>query len=150
MDSRISLMGLEVLGESGDGGGIFAGSDEQDFALVKIDEQGNVVLAAAGGGLIDADLSDGGMVGFAARRIHVMVEDAPNQGVVFTDQARGSQDGHGLDELEDEGFKQQGEAAVGLWPRVRRRGERRSGNIRRGGCGRGDRFGAGRSSSGAR
>lgn len=108
----ISLMGAEVLSEGGDGGGIFAGSDEQDFALLEIDEQGNVVLAAAGSGLIDADLSDGGMVGLAAGRIHVMVEDAPNQGVVFTDQARGGQDRHGLDESEDEGFKQQGEAAV--------------------------------------
>ena len=34
----ISLMGAEVLSEGGDGGGIFAGSDEQDFALVEIDE----------------------------------------------------------------------------------------------------------------
>jgi len=109
---RISLMGAEVLGKVGDGGGILAGGDEQDLALLEIDEQGNVVLAAAGSGLIDADLRDGGMVGLAAGRIHVMVEDAPNQGVVFTDQARGSQDRHGLDESEDEGFKQQGEAAV--------------------------------------
>jgi hypothetical protein len=30
------------------------------------------------------------MVGLAARRIHIMMEDAPNQGVVFTDEARGS------------------------------------------------------------
>src|SRR5580700_9994324 len=106
-------MGLEVLGEGGDGGGILAGSDEENFALWEIDEEGNVVLAAAGSSFIDADLSDGGMVGLAARRIHILMEDAPNQGVVFTHQARGSQDGHNLDELEEEGFKQQGEAAVG-------------------------------------
>ena len=113
----ISLMGLEVLGEGGDGGGIFAGSDEQDFSLVQIDEEGNVILAAAGGGLIDADLSDGRMVGFATRRIHVMIDDAPHAGVVFTDQSRDSQDGHGLGELDNEGFKQQGEAAFGPGPR---------------------------------
>jgi hypothetical protein len=35
---------------------------------------------------------------------------------VFPDQAGGSQDGHGLDELEEEGFKQQGEAAVWSGP----------------------------------
>jgi hypothetical protein len=35
---RISLMGAEVLSESGHGGGILAGSDEQDFALFRIDE----------------------------------------------------------------------------------------------------------------
>ena len=73
-------------------------------------------MATAGSGLIDADLSDGGVVGLAAGGIHVMVEDAPNQGIVFTDQARGSQDGHGLDELDDESFKQQGESAVRSGP----------------------------------
>src|ERR1035438_208113 len=56
------------------------------------------------------------MVGLAAGRIHVRVEDAPNAGVVFTDQARGRPDGHGLDELDKEGFKQQGETAVGSGP----------------------------------
>jgi hypothetical protein len=45
-----------------------------------------------------------------------MMEDAPNQGVVFSNQAGGSQHGHDLDELEDEGFKQQREAAVGSSP----------------------------------
>jgi len=113
---RISLMGLEVLGESGYGGGIFAGSDEQNFALVEIDEKGHVVVAATGSGLIDANLRDGGVVGFTARGIHVMVEDAPNQGVVFSDQSGGSQHGHDLDELEDESFKQQREPAVGSSP----------------------------------
>src|SRR5271170_8081707 len=113
---RISLMGLEVYGESGYGGGIFAGSDEQDFAFAEIDEKGHVVVAATGSGLINANLRDGGVVGFTARGIHVMVEDAPNQGVVFSDQPGGSQHGHDLDELEDEGFKQQGEAAVGSGP----------------------------------
>ena len=38
--------------------GILAGSDEQDFALGEIDEEGNVVVAAAGGGFINADLGD--------------------------------------------------------------------------------------------
>ena len=113
---RISLMGLEVEGESGYGGGIFAGSDEQDFALAEIDEKGHVVVAATGSGLIDADLSNGGVVGFTARGIHVVVEDAPNQGVVFSDQSGGSQHGHDLDELEDESFKQQREPAVGSSP----------------------------------
>ena len=112
----ISLMGPEVFGKSGNGGSIVAGSHEQDLALVQIDEQGNVVVAAAGSGLVDTDLSDRGMVGLTAGRIHVMVEDTPNQGIVFPDQASGSQDGHGLDELQDEGFKQQGEAAVGSGP----------------------------------
>ena len=103
---RVSLMGTEVGDESGNGAGILAGSDEQDFALLEIDEQRNVVLAAAGSGLIDTDLSDRGMVGLAARRIHVMVDDTPNEGVVFTDQGRGTANGHGLDQLEDEGLEQ--------------------------------------------
>ncbi len=113
----ISLMGLEILGEVGNGAGILAGSDEKNFALLEIDEEGNVVVAAAGRGFVDADLSDGGMVGLGAGGIHVMVEDAPNQGVVFADQTGGRQDGHGLNKLNDEGFKQQGEAAVGSGPR---------------------------------
>jgi len=73
-------------------------------------------VAAAGRGLIDAYLSDGGMVSLSAGRIHVMVEDAPNQSVMFPNQTRSSQDGHGLGELDDEGFKQQGEAGVGPGP----------------------------------
>ena len=113
---RISLMGLDVLGEGGDGGGIFAGSDEQHFSLLQIDKEGNVILAAAGSGLIDADRSDGRMVGLATRRVHVMIDDAPQAGVVFTGQAGDSQDGHGLGELDNEGFKQQGEAAFGPGP----------------------------------
>src|SRR5207248_7062966 len=54
----ITVVGLEVWGEGGDGGGILAGGDEQNFALGEIDEEGNVVLAAAGGGFINADLGD--------------------------------------------------------------------------------------------
>ena len=64
----ISLMGLEILGEVGNGAGILAGSDEKNFALLEIDEEGNVVVAAAGRGFVDADLSDGGMVGLGRGR----------------------------------------------------------------------------------
>ena len=65
----ISAMRLEVLGESGDGGGILARCGKQHLALLQIDKKGHIYLAALGGGFIDADLIDFGMVLFGARRI---------------------------------------------------------------------------------
>src|ERR1039457_1673245 len=72
--------------------------------------------------VIDADLGDCGMVGFGACCVDVVGDDAPNQGVVLVDEA-----GHRAP-----------------------RGGCRSGNTRRGGCGRGGRLGAGKSSGAAR
>src|SRR3954447_9578011 len=54
----ITVMSAEVLGEGRDGASVLAGCNEEHFALLKIDEEGDVVVATAGGGLINADLGD--------------------------------------------------------------------------------------------
>jgi len=79
-------------------------------------QEGNVSLAASGGGFIDADLSDLGMVGFGAGRIHIVGDDAPNQRVVLVDQTSHREDRHGLGQHHDQRLEQQGEAAVGSGP----------------------------------
>ncbi len=48
-------MRRQIIGESGDGGGVLALGGEQHAGLVDIDEQGDVVVATPGGGLIDGD-----------------------------------------------------------------------------------------------
>ena len=73
-------------------------------------------MTAAGSGLIHADLSDRRMIRLAARRIDVMVDDAPNAGIVLADQSSDSQDGHDFGELDDEGLEQQGKVAAGSGP----------------------------------
>src|ERR1022692_2526048 len=69
----IAAVGLEVFGESSDGGGVLARGGEQHLALLQIDEKGNVFLATPGGGFIHAALGDCGMVGFGAGCVHVVV-----------------------------------------------------------------------------
>ena len=89
---------------------------EQHLALLQIDEKGDVILAAPGSGFIKADLGDAGMVGFRAGGVHVVSDDAPNQGVVLVDEAGHREDRHGFGEHQDHGLEQQGEAAVGSSP----------------------------------
>jgi hypothetical protein len=80
----------EILGERGDGFGGAALGGEQHPCLVDIDEQRDVVVAAPRGGLIDGDV--GHLRGVHARPslIDVVVNDAPQPGVVLADDA-----GHG-------------------------------------------------------
>ena len=81
----IAAVGCEVVSESGDGGGVFTGSGEQDLALFQVDEKGDIFLAAPGSGFINADLGDRGMIGPGAGRVHILVDDAPDCGVVLAD-----------------------------------------------------------------
>lgn len=66
---------------------------------------------------VNADLSDLGVVGLAARQVHVMVDYPPKQRVVFTDQASGGEDDHHFGKLHYKGFEEQGKTAVRSGPR---------------------------------
>src|ERR1017187_9225992 len=88
-----------------------------------------------GGGFIDADLGDCGMVGFGAGCVHVVGDDAPNQGVVLVDEAGHPEDRHGLGEHHDQSLEQQGEAAGGSGPGERHAGGGAAGTLDGGGAG---------------
>lgn len=75
--ARIAFMDLQIFSKGCHGGRILASSDEYDLALFHVDKQRNVVMAATSSGFINADLSNLGMIGFAARQIHIMVDDPP-------------------------------------------------------------------------
>ena len=113
----IALVGLEIFRKGGHSGGILARSGKQHLALLHVDEEGHVIVASSGSGFIQADLSDQGVVGFAARQIHVMIDDSPKQCVMLTDQAGDRRNGHHFDQLHDKRFKQQSESAVRSGPR---------------------------------
>jgi hypothetical protein len=54
---------------------------------------------------MDANLGDCGMVGLGARGVHVVGNDAPDQGIVLVDQAGHRQDRGGLGEHHDQRLK---------------------------------------------
>src|SRR6478752_2675356 len=72
--------------------GIPAISCEHDAGLVDIDKQGDVVVPSPGCGLIDRHPPDSRKIGLCPGTIDVMVNDAPQPGVMFADQT-----GHGVD-----------------------------------------------------
>ena len=51
----IAVVGFEIVGERGDRIGAAAVGDEQHAALIDVDEQRDVVVAAFCGGLVDGD-----------------------------------------------------------------------------------------------
>lgn len=56
------------------------------------------------------------MIGFGARRIYIMGDGAPYQGVVFADKAGYREDRHGLCQHQDQRLKQQRKTTVGPGP----------------------------------
>src|SRR5271156_6730253 len=81
-------------------------------ALVDIDEQRDVVVAAPRGGLIDGDVGHLRGVHSRPRLIDVVVNDAPQPGVVLADDAGHRGHRHGRNHGHDQRLEQQGEAAV--------------------------------------
>ena len=111
----VSAMRGEIVGECGDGVGIPAFGGEQHPCLIDIDKQRDVVVTAPGGGLVDGDLGDIGGVDPRSSLSDVVVNHAPQPGVVLADDAGHGLDRHGGDHGHQQRLEQQSEAAV--WPR---------------------------------
>src|SRR5512145_1720267 len=77
----IAVVSFEIVGELSHGSGVAAVGDVEHAAAIDIDEQGDVVVAAACGGLVDGDALDLGVVGALASLLDPVVEDAPHAGV---------------------------------------------------------------------
>jgi len=60
---RVAAMGSEIGSESLEGAGVLAGNGEQHAGTIEIGEQGDVVVATAGRGLVEGDAVDGGEIG---------------------------------------------------------------------------------------
>ena len=82
----------EIIGKGRDGLGVLAFGREHDAGLVDIDKQRDVVVAAPGGGLVDRHPRDSREIGARPGTLDVMVNDAPQPGVMLADQS-----GHGVD-----------------------------------------------------
>src|SRR6266404_8400547 len=67
----VPAMRRQVRGEGGDRRGILAFGGEQHAAAVEIDEQADVVVATAGGGLVEGDARDVGIISSAASLVEV-------------------------------------------------------------------------------
>ena len=111
-----AAMGCEVLDERGDRGGVAAFGGEQHSGLVDIDEQRDIVVTAPRGGLVDGDPRDADGVGARSRLIDVVMDHAPQFGVVLADDPGDGLDRHRRDHGHHHRLEQQGEAAVGSRP----------------------------------
>ena len=100
-----------------DGVGAAALGDEQHAALVDVDEQRDVVVAALGGGLVDGDALHVGVVGTLAGLLDPVVQDAPHPGVVLAHEAGCGGDRHRRHQRHGERLEQQREAGARPRPR---------------------------------
>ena len=107
----------QIFGEGRHGLGVLALGGEQHPGLVDVDEQRDVVVAAPRGGLVDGDLGDARGVGPRPRLVHIVVQHAPQPGVMLADHLGHGLDRHGGDHGHEQCLEQQGEAAVGPCPR---------------------------------
>ena len=113
----IAVVGLQIVGERFHGIGAASLGDEQHAALVDIDEQRDVVVAAPGGGLVDGDALHVGVVGSLTGLLHPVVEDTPHPGVVLTNEAGCGSDRHRRHQRHGQRFEQQREAGTRPRPR---------------------------------
>ena len=111
----VTAMRGEIVGERGDGVGIPAFGGEQHPCLIDIDKQRDVVVTAPGGGLVDGNLGDIGGVDPRSPLSDVVVNHAPQPGVVLAHHPGHGLDRHGGDHGHQQRLEQQSEAAV--WPR---------------------------------
>ena len=70
----VALMSFQVFNKGFDRRRILARCDKKDFALFHINDERDVVMAAASSGLIHADAGDRSVVCLGARHIHVVVD----------------------------------------------------------------------------
>jgi hypothetical protein len=113
----VAVVGLEIVGELTNGVGATSFRDEQRTSLIDVDEQPDVVVAALGGGLVDADALHVIVVGPRTRLLDPMVQHAPHPGVVLFHQSRCGGDWHGRHQRHGERLEQQREAGARPGPR---------------------------------
>ena len=92
---RVAAMRGKIVGEGGNGFGGTALGGEQHPGLVDIDEQRDVVVAAPSGGLVDRDPGDAGGIRPRPALLDVMVDHAPQPGVMLADDPRRGGNRHG-------------------------------------------------------
>ena len=120
-------MGVDVIGELTNRIGVAAIGDEDDAAPIDVDEDGDVVVAAFCGGLVDARRgADAGEIHARDGRADVVEDDAPQSRVVLADETGRGGDRHVRDERHGERLEQQREARALASPTARRPGERRT------------------------
>src|SRR3954453_11633459 len=113
----IAAMFGQIVGKGGDRGGILGVGHEQHLRAIQIDEQRDIVVAAACGGLVEGHPADAAVIGTGAGRIDRVVDDPPQPGIVLANHAGGGGNRHGGDQVHDMGLKQQRKAAAVARPR---------------------------------
>ena len=109
---RIAVVGLEVLGEGGNGATVLAGGGKQDAELVQIDKQADVVVAPFACGLIHADAGYAAVVLLTACLRDIVAHHSPDAGVLLADQTGQRLDGKVANQCQDQRFEQQREPAA--------------------------------------
>jgi hypothetical protein len=73
----------QVLAKARDCFFVLAFSGEENLRFLDVYKQGDVVMALAAGGLIDADVCDAGKVSLRSGLVQVGLENAPQPGVML-------------------------------------------------------------------
>ena len=98
---------VDSVGEPGYRVGAAAFGDVDDTTLIDRDEQRNVVAPASCGGLVDRDALQRSQIKLGERRLDVMMNDAPEFGVVPSEHAGCGRDRHVDDEHHSQRLDQQ-------------------------------------------
>jgi len=110
--AMVEQVGLEPL----EGRGILAFGDEDRPGLLQIDKEADVVVPPLAGRFIHPELPQPGVIGLLAGPVDVMLQHAPQAGVMLPEQRGDPLDRHGLGQDHDEGLKQEGKAAARTRP----------------------------------
>jgi len=107
---HIAAMGGQVFGKRFDSLGVFPVSDEDDLALVGVGDQGQILLPALFGGLVDGDGADPGQVHGIHGQINVLGTYGVHAMPGFARYPRYGRERHLLGQHENKRLEQQGEA----------------------------------------
>jgi len=113
---RLTLMVYQVIVKSLDRWGIFALCGKQHFRGCKINKQRYIVVTTLACGFIHTDGGDCRVVLLVARLLDIVVNDAPDTGVMLSDHSSNRVNRHGLCHHHDHCLKQKREAALRARP----------------------------------
>ena len=105
-----SVMRLQVFGKAPDGLGLFALGHEHDLAFGDISSEGQIVMAAPGGGFIDRHRGDGGQIGFGQGKIDITRANGMHTMPRHVHQLGNCGKRHLLGHGQDQGLEQKSEA----------------------------------------
>ena len=107
---------FEMICKLTDSIGVATVGDEHDAPVVDVGDEGYVVLAALGRGLVDGDAPDASEIHTRYGGSHVVEDDAPHALIRDLEKAGGDSDRHVHGERHGKALEQQGEAGAGPRP----------------------------------